>query len=146
MEFSGKTTLEDGHFLKEWPFSVVSLLPGHSDADNVVRVNHVVIIVLAQVDLDPVKFAGEPACFDSVVRRNRRAGLIADIGRLIGREDNALRHRSRRRRSARPARWVRRPAHEFNGSVETWYPDPWRHRSSGQHGVGRGSAGHLCRA
>ena len=37
------------------------LLPGHGDAEPLIRVNEVVVVVDAQVDLDPVDLARETA-------------------------------------------------------------------------------------
>ena len=37
------------------------LLPGHGDAEPLIRVNEVVVVVDAQVDLNPVDLAGETA-------------------------------------------------------------------------------------
>ena len=66
------------------------LLPGHGDAEAFVGVDEVVVVVVAEVDLDPVDLAGEPAGGGGVVGRDGGAGLVADVGRLVGREDHRL--------------------------------------------------------
>ena len=68
----------------------VWLLPGHGDAEAFVGVDEVVVVVGAEVELDPVDLAGEPAVLGGVVGGDGGAGLVADVGRLVGGEDHRL--------------------------------------------------------
>ena len=69
----------------------VALLPGHRDADAFLRVDEVVVVVDADVELDPVDLSGEAAAIGGVVGGHGCAGLVADVGGLVGREDHRLR-------------------------------------------------------
>ena len=46
-----------------------------------------VVIIFAEIELHPVDLAGEPAVARCVVRGDRGTGLVADVGRLVGGED-----------------------------------------------------------
>ena len=48
--------------------------------------DQVVVVVLLQVDLDPVHLAAELVAARAVVRRHRRAVLLADVAGLVARE------------------------------------------------------------
>ena len=61
-----------------------SLLPGHGDPEAFLRIDEVVMIILAKIELHPVDLACEPAVARGVVGRHRGTGLIADVGRLVG--------------------------------------------------------------
>jgi hypothetical protein len=52
--------------------------------------NRVVVVVAAEVELDPVDLAGEPAVLVGVVGSDGGAGFVADVGGLVGREDHRL--------------------------------------------------------
>jgi len=65
-------------------------LPGHGDAEPLVRVDEVVVVVVAEVDLHPSDLAGEPAGAGGVVETDRCARPIADVGGLIAEEDHRL--------------------------------------------------------
>ena len=65
-------------------------LAGHGDPHPLLGVDEVVVVVVAEVELDPGDLAGEPARVSGVVGRDRGAGLVADVGRLVGREDHRL--------------------------------------------------------
>src|SRR4051812_2249369 len=66
------------------------LLPGHGDAETFFGVDEVVVVVGAEIDLDPVDLAGEPAAVSGVVGRDGGAGFVADVGGLVGGEDHRL--------------------------------------------------------
>src|SRR5207344_1735091 len=59
------------------------LLPRHRDRKTLLRADQVVVVVLLQIDLDPVHLAAEFVACRAVVRRHRRAVLLADIARLV---------------------------------------------------------------
>ena len=54
------------------------------------RVDEVVVVVVADVDLHPVDLAGELAAVGAVVGGDRGAGLVADVGGLVRGEDHRL--------------------------------------------------------
>jgi len=66
-------------FWSWWP----QLLAGHGDAEAFVGVDEVVVVVVAEVELDPVDLSGEPAAAGAVVGGDSGAGFVADVGRLI---------------------------------------------------------------
>src|SRR5688572_29597506 len=66
------------------------LLPCHGDAEALLRVDVVVVVVDADVELNPVDLAGEPARVRGVVAGDGGAGLVADVGGLVGGEDHRL--------------------------------------------------------
>ena len=68
----------------------VRLLAGHGDAKPFLGVDEVVVVVVAEVDLYPVDPAGEPAGRWGVVGGDGGAGLVADVGGLVGGEDHRL--------------------------------------------------------
>jgi hypothetical protein len=61
----------------------VGLLPCHGDAEAFIGVDEVIVIVVAEVDLDPVDLGDEPAAPRGVVGGDGRAGFVADVGRLV---------------------------------------------------------------
>src|SRR6476469_665684 len=66
------------------------LLAGHGDAEAFVGVDVVVVVVGAEVDLDPVDLAGESAGFGGVVGADGCAGFVADVGGFVAGEDHWL--------------------------------------------------------
>jgi hypothetical protein len=60
------------------------LLPDHGDAEAFLGVDEVVVVVTAEVELDPVDLAGEPAAAGAVVGSDGGSRLVADVGRLVG--------------------------------------------------------------
>src|SRR5512133_1137999 len=62
------------------------LLPRHCDLKTLVGRDQVVMIVLLQVNLDPVDRATELVAARAVIRRYGRAALLADIARFTTRE------------------------------------------------------------
>src|SRR5690349_23309467 len=69
------------------------LLACHHDLETLVGVDEVVMVVRAHVDLDPVDAAPEPTGRGRQVRAHGGAALVADVGRLVGGEDQGLRER-----------------------------------------------------
>src|SRR6476661_719426 len=67
----------------------VTLLAGHRDAQALLWRDQVVdgLRGRVDVDLDPVDAAGDAARLRRVVGRDRRAGVRADVARLIAREN-----------------------------------------------------------
>jgi hypothetical protein len=50
---------------------------GHGDAEAFLAIDEVVVVVLADVDLDPADLAGEPTALCGVVGSDAGAGLVA---------------------------------------------------------------------
>jgi hypothetical protein len=65
-------------------------LAGHEHVDVVLRVDHVAVVVLADLELDPVELAGERAGVHVVVGGDGGPGLSADVEAFVGREDERL--------------------------------------------------------
>src|SRR6478736_8244418 len=66
------------------------LLTRHGDPQLLLWVDGVAVAVVAEVDADPVDLAGEAAGPGRVVRGDGGPGLVADVGRLVGRDDHGL--------------------------------------------------------
>src|SRR3954464_15967059 len=70
----------------------VGLLPSHRDAEALAGIDVVVVVVVTEVDLNPLDLAGEPAGGSGVVGRHGGVLVVADVGGLVGGEDHRLRH------------------------------------------------------
>jgi hypothetical protein len=66
------------------------LLPGHGDADEFLRVDQVVVVVFAEVDLHEVDLAIELAGTAGVVGADGHAEVFADVSSFVGGEDQGL--------------------------------------------------------
>ena len=86
-----------------------------------------VVIVLLQIDLDPVHLAAELVAVGAVVRRHRRAAFLADVAGLVGGEDH--RHGlldAALRRPVLPSTYsvtlppLARPPPSYSNSMRTW--------------------------
>src|SRR6266542_1965181 len=64
------------------------LLPCHRAAQTFFGRDHVIGVILAEIDLHPVNLAAEDAAVAVVIGSYRRAGLAADVSCLVGREDH----------------------------------------------------------
>jgi hypothetical protein len=58
----------------------------YRDPEALLRTDQAVIIILLQIDLDAVDLAAELVVCWTIVRRDRRAGLLPDVAGLIGGE------------------------------------------------------------
>jgi hypothetical protein len=63
------------------------LLSHHHHMDEILRVDHVAVVVVAHLELDPVDLAGELAALYVALRCDSGTGLSADVEPLVGRED-----------------------------------------------------------
>ncbi len=67
-----------------WRVTLLTAAP--SRPESLLRRDHVIVIVLLEVDLHPVHFAAELVAGRPVVRRHWRAGLLADVAGLVSGE------------------------------------------------------------
>src|SRR4026209_1572662 len=66
------------------------LLPSHGDAQALLGVDEVVVVVVTELDLHPVDRSGEAAGLGRVVGGPPGARLVADVRRLVGGEHHRL--------------------------------------------------------
>src|SRR6476659_7444754 len=66
------------------------LLPGHGDAEAFLRVDEVIVVVVAEIDLHPMNLAPETARSRRVVGGDGGTGLMADVGGFVCGEDHGL--------------------------------------------------------
>ena len=66
------------------------LLPRHCDAQALIGIDEVVVIVHSNIELHPADLTGELTTTTRVIGGDRSAALVADVGRLIGREDHRM--------------------------------------------------------
>src|SRR5580693_7716899 len=83
-----KSTAPPSIFASPRAFRPEDSLPGHRDAKALLGRDQVIVILLLQVDLNPVDLAVELVVLRVVIGGDRRSGSLADVAGLIGREQH----------------------------------------------------------
>ena len=65
-------------------------MAGHEHLEVVLRVDHVGVVVVADLELDPVDLAGEHTALHVILGGDRGPGLAANVQAFVGREDERL--------------------------------------------------------
>src|SRR3954468_11282528 len=66
------------------------LLTRHRDAEPLLWIDEVVVVVRTYIELHPVDLAGEAAALGGVIGRHGCSGFVSDVGGLVGGEDHRL--------------------------------------------------------